>query len=273
MPDIPVLDVPTYDEELAGVRAEYVSRAKARGVEITAFVETDPAEILMESFAYRMWLRNMDWRERLARSYVSEAEGDDLLALAADRGIYPSQGLLDEQIRNLIRQRPASYSTAGPAPAYRFFAMSVEGVADVGITKPQDGTVQAAVAGFAEDGTSLAAPSDALVAAVAAALDRKRVRPWTDTVNVVKAAAKAVDVTAALTLADGAGSSVRAGAEAALRAFVAGRTERVGQMLPVSAIYAHLSQPGVERVQLTKPAADVAATAVQWVELGTVTIT
>lgn len=274
MRGIPVLDVPSYEDELAAVRKEYVTRAKRKGVEITAFVESDPAEILMEAFAYRMWVRNMDWRDRLRRSYVSEAEGDDLLELAADRGIYPASGLTTEQIRTLIRQRPASYSTAGPLAAYRFWAMSLPEVADAGITKPADGEIQAAVVGFAQDGNSLATPTDGTVALVVQALDPVRIRPWTDDVTVVKADPKVVDVTAALTIADDADSSgARAAAEAALRAWWALRPEKVGQAVPVSAIYAMLSQPGVEKVTLTKPAGDAAVASDEWAELGTVAIT
>lgn len=119
------------------------------------------------------------------------------------------------------------------------------------------------------DGTADAA----LLGAVEAVLSNPEIRQLNDSVFVASAQILTVNVTATLTLAAGPGAeAVEAASRARLDALLAD-ARRLGRSLPRSAIFAALTTPGVERVTLAAPAADVEATPVQAIAPGVVTIT
>ena len=97
----------------------------------------------------------------------------------------------------------------------------------------------------------------ALLAAVLTTLSAEDVRPLTDQVLVQAAEIVPYTITAALTVYPGPdAATVRAAAAAATTAYAAS-VHRLGYDVTLSGLYAALHQPGVQRVALTAPAADL----------------
>ena len=224
----------------------------------------------MEAIAYRETVLRADFRERMRRSYVQFATGDDLAALARQHGITIAEGESVESIRARIFDAPAAYAAAGPFAAYRHWARSVDGVDLVGVTSPSAGTVKVVCAARGEDGDWIAATTETLDA-VTAILDAEERRPATDTVEVVAVTPVEVAVTATIThdLEPGALDA----AEAALVDWLRTRPRPIGADVPISAIYAALTVAGVTAVTLSAPTASVDITDEQVAVPGTITLT
>ena len=263
-----LIDQPSFEEVLAALRQAVLDRWP----EWSATVESDPVQIVLEALAYRETVLRGDFRERMRRSYVQFATGDDLAALAEQHGVTIAEGESVESIRARIYDAPAAYAVAGPLAAYRHWARSVEGVDLAGVSSPAAGEIQVVCAARDPDTGDWAAAAAAAVAAVTALLSGEDLRPATDDVSVQAVAPLEVDVTAALTT-DGATAGVLDAAEAALLAWLRTRPQAVGSDVPLSGIYAALTVEGVTAVALTLPAASVAVAVTQVAVPGVVTLT
>lgn len=173
----------------------------------------------------------------------------------------------DERYRERIRTAPERYSVAGSVEAYRHHALSVSSaIADVAVTNPLSGVVRLYV--LATTGL----PSAALLTEVSAAVSGERVRPLTDTVEVVPPTEVPYQITATIYPIQGADPvAVMAGAKAAAQAY----RDRLGASLgrdivPNQIIAALQNVPGVHNVALTSPAARV-LTSGEWAN-GTVAL-
>jgi len=281
LPPPDVIETLAYEAILDALKADFSARWPA----FDAWVESDPALKLLEVAAYRELL----WRQRVndgARAVMlASAGGADLDHLAAlmsvarrvldpgDAQAAPPRAPVledDATLRRRVQLALEAATAAGTAGRYMFYALGADPrVADAAITSPQPGDVLATILSTDGDGTADAA----LLTAVEAVLKNPAIRQLNDSVFVAGAQILTVAVTATLTLAPGPGAEVaEAAARAGLDALLA-RTRRLGRSLPRSAIFAALTVPGVERVALAAPAADVEATATQAVSPGVVTIT
>lgn len=200
----------------------------------------------------------------------------------------------DEELRRRILLAPHSFSVAGPERAYAYHAQSASGdVLDAGATSPESddivelvmgvladhaaagplvaamaaalgsavwpGTVIVSVLSRTGDGT---APGDTLDA-VEAMLTDDAVRPLTDEVIVQSADIVEFLIAAQLWLYAGPDPDlILQTAIDSLNALLA-RARRLGRDIPRSAIVAALHVAGVQRVELTAPAADVVITPLQ----------
>lgn len=175
----------------------------------------------------------------------------------------------DERLRERIRLAPEMFSTAGPRLAYRFAAMSASPlVVDVAVDSPVPGMVRLyplTAAGF---------PSPEIKALVLAAASAEDVRPLCDGVEVADPVEMVFPVTAELTLyrdADATGTLVRA--EAALAQACERIAGGLGRDVVRSQLIAALSVPGVYRVNLVSPNADMVVPAHGWAHATTTAVT
>ncbi len=237
--------------------------------------EADPAYKVLESAAYRELLLRQRVNDGARAVLLATARGRDLDNLAALLGVErqvvtpadpdafpPVEAVYetDERLRLRTQLAPSAISTAGPVSSYRYHALSAGSqVLDVAVSSPAPGSVTVTV--LARDGNGLADAD--LLAAVTAALNDESVRPLGDVLTVQSAAIVDYQVTAELTIGAGPDSdAVLAAATAAVTAYTAS-ARRIGQAVPLSALYAALHVEGVAAVSLTAPAADVAIDAAE----------
>ena len=241
----------------------------------TAWVESDPAQKLLELAAYR----ELGVRQRVNDSakaiMPAYAIGSDLDQIAArynvarlvidpgDPAAVPPRDPVYEADADLRRRMLLAFeglSTAGPVGAYLFHTLSASGdVLDASVESPTPGLVVVSVLSRTGDGTA----SSPLQAAVDAALNAETVRPLTDTVQVRSATIVPFTVDATLTLYPGPDTAVvMADAEARLLAYVADN-HRLGRDITRAGLIAALVTAGVQNVDLATPAADIEITPAQ----------
>lgn len=251
-------------------------------------LESEPVTKLIELLAYRELLTRARVNDAARATMLATATGADLDNLAALLGVArltitpanpeaipPVAAVMegDASLRSRTQLALEGFSTAGPSGAYLYHALSASGeVLDASVISPSPGDVVVTVLSRIGNG----APSEALVATVAAAINDERVRPLCDNAITQGASITPYVVTATLTMLPGPDPEVaRANAEAALRAYVA-EAHRLGRAVRRSGLYRALHIPGaVESVTLTSPAADIlcAPTHAPWCSAVTVTIT
>lgn len=247
MPEIDLsrLPPPTVVEPLdyEAILAEIVADFLGRSPEYSAFVESDPAMKLLEVAAYREMLLRWRINEAAKQNLLAFAEGTNLDHLVALAGVARQTGESDARLLRRFRLSLDALSVAGPRGAYEFHALSADpAVESVTVTTPVPGDVRLVIVGGAHaDGL----PSAELVATVVAALDDARVRPLTDTVEVLPARNICYQVAVELTVEDGPDRAlVRAAAETAVRAYLLDR-HRVGGVVYRHAIIGAAHVPGV----------------------------
>lgn len=233
-------------------------------------LESDPITKLLEENAYR----EITLRQRVndaARSVMlAYALGADLDQIGGNFGVErlvidagdptaipPVAATLesDDDYRRRILLSLESYTTAGSEASYRYHALSASGlVADAKAVSPALGQVTVYVLSRTGNG----AADDQLLETVAAALNVAEVRPMTDQVTVLSAGIVEYTIEAALIISSGPDADVvRVSALAAAAAYAA-EQHRLDADISLSGIYRALHQPGVERVDLTAPAGNIA---------------
>jgi len=235
----------------------------------TLALESEPIAILLQENAYREALLRQHINDAARAVMLASASGADLTHLGALFGVArqvitpadptaipPVAAVLesDASLRARIQLAPESYTSCGTFEAYRFHALAARAdVLDAAVLRPEPGTVRIVVLSAEGDGT----PSAAQIADVLSKLQARDLRSVNDTVEVVPASVRPYYVQATLTLYPGpAAQPVIDQAQAALAAY-AQTTHRLGYDVSLSGIYAALHQPGVQRVTITTPAADI----------------
>lgn len=270
--DLAALPVPKlikpldFEEILSSWKSDFTTRYPEAAKVLD--LASEPLVKLMETGAYRELLLRQRVNEAARGVMLAYATGSDLDQLAALTPVsrlqltkgdpdamppVPPTFESDAAFRRRIRMAPKGFSVAGPAAAYRFHGMSVPGVRDISVTSPGPCRVNVAVLGT--DGV----PSDTLVQQVRSLLEDHNIRPLTDHVSV--GAAEPVLYKISATLYFGAGPDPKVALEAAKKALDA-YIDRCGMLsvgVALSGIHAALHQPGVQRVVLTSPDADVPA--------------
>lgn len=260
---------------------------KLRDSGFDALVESDPAYKVLEVAAYRELVIRQRVNDAARAVMLAFATGTDVDQLAAlqdverlvldpgDPDAVPPVAATYEADDRLVERTqlaPESQSTAGPSGAYEFHAKSADAkVLDVDVDTPAASQITLTVLSTEGDGTPDQALLDAVTAAVA---DDKKVRPLTDQVTVQAATIANFTVDATLTVYPGPDSEViRQAAEDAVTAYVVS-CHKLGYDVTLSGIYAALHVPGVQKVTLTAPVADlvVAANAASYCTAITVAI-
>ncbi|SMH59462.1 baseplate assembly protein [Azospirillum agricola] len=265
LPPPTILEALSYEAILAGMKADL----KARLPDWTADLESDPVNKLLEACAYRELLLRQRANEVVRANLLAFAAGADLDHLAAFYGVARLEGETDAALRLRIQNRVQGWANAGGAAHYRYWALSASpDVQDAAVSSPFPGRVRIAVLARTGDGT----PDAALLDAVKAVVLRDDVRVLTDTVEVVGATIKPVDLTARLWLYPETPEQVFTETVAAFPSTLA-QARGMGWDLTRSWVISRLHVGGVHRVELDGPAADVACGPDECVALGTISIT
>ncbi|MCX8962702.1 baseplate assembly protein [Erwinia psidii] len=272
LPAPDVVETLDYETLLAERKATLVSLYPADqqdAIARTLALESEPVVKLLEENAYREVILRQRINEAAQAVMVAYALADDLDQLGANNGvprltltaanntaIPPVAAVMesDDDYRVRIAAAFEGLSVAGPTGAYEYHARSADGrVADASAISPSPACVTITV--LSREGNGVAAAD--LLAVVDAALNDEDVRPVADRVTVRSAAIVDYAVDAVLYLYPGPEAEpIRAAAEARLAAFVSAQA-RLGRDIRKSALYAALHVEGVQRVELSEPAADV----------------
>lgn len=232
-------------------------------------LESDPLNKLLQESAYREVILRQRINDSCRAVMLAFASGNDLDQLGA---LFEVERLVvtpgnptaippvvevkesDDRFRQRIQLALEGITTAGSIGSYIFHTLSASAlVKDVAITRPVPGTVRVTV--LSTVGTGI--PASELLDTVTAALNDEDVRPLCDTVEVTAAQITNYIITATLTFYSGPDMAlVRDAAEAAVRKYVE-EHHRLGHDITRSGLFAALHQPGVQKVTLTAPAADV----------------
>lgn len=240
-----------------------------RDPSFTALVESDPAYKILEVAAYRELLirqRVNEASESVMLAYAAGADLDQiaarydvqrLLIQAADDTTTPPTAAVyedDDSLRRRVQLSFEGFSTAGPTGAYIFHALGADAdVKDVSVASAIPGQVDVYVLSRTGNGE---APTDTLDA-VTAALNTESIRPLCDTVNVQSATIVEYSIVATIYTYSGPDPQVvMDNSQASGEAFGA-NNHRLGRDIGLDGVYAALRLPGVQRVALTSPSADI----------------
>ena len=269
--DLSQLPAPAIVEELdyETIRAAMLADLVARMPSFSALLESDPVVKLLEICAYRELVLRQRVNDATRGVMLAKAVGSDLDHLAALFGVQrfvldagdataipPVAPTLesDADFRRRVQLSLEGFSTAGPVGAYIYHALSAHpDVLDASADSPLPGDVVVTV--LSRTGNGAASPT--LVAAVQAALSADDVRPLCDTVGVQSATIVNWHIAATLTCYAGPDRAVILAAAQAAAAAYAADQHRLGRDVTLSGIYAALHRPGVQRVTLVNPVADI----------------
>lgn len=263
--DLASLPTPAVIESLSfeTIFEELLAEFQSRYPDYSALLASDPAVKLLEVAAYREVLLRNRINAAAKASLLAFATGSDLDHLAAFYGVTRLTDETDEALRFRTRQRIIGFANAGGAAHYRYWALSASPeVADVEVDSPEPGRVRINVLAKGEEQTV----SNAVLEAVRAVVLRDDIRVLTDTVEVVPAELIPVTVVARIWLYPdtpmAALDAIRTRFKEALAA-----QSGLGWDLTPSWVIGELQRPGVHKVELLSPTADIRANANQAVRL------
>ena len=284
----------------------------------TLALESEPLTKLLQVCAYRELLLRQRVNEASRGVMLPYALGADLDNLGALFGVerlligegdaeatppIPPTYENDDELRLRIQLALDGLSTAGPARAYIYHALSASGEVldasvdtptfaratvsqaiidqlpansivlqvgyDAGLAEPMPGDVVVTVLSRDGNGT----PSGDVLEAVDVALNSESVRPLTDNVHTQSASVVDFTIDAALYTYPGPDTNVvLATAQAGMETYLE-ENKRLGRSITRSGVFAALHVAGVQRVELTSPAADVNCTVSQAANNTGITIT
>lgn len=265
--------------DAADIFTRWLARLRELDPEFDALVESDPAYKQGEINAYQLTLAFQRVNDAVRAVFLASARGADLDQIGAgfnvsrlvinpgDPDAVPPVDPVyedDDAFRERIQLSWAQLNTAGARNAYRFYAKSADNdVLDADAYGPEThnrpGEVDVYV--LSRTGNGEATPS--LTEKVMSELSADEVRPLTDYVSVKSATIVSYAVTAELGIPDGpSAQTVLEHAISTLTSYTQ-LSHRINGLVPLSAIYAALQQPGVSRVRLISPVADLEAAAGQ----------
>lgn len=265
--------------DAADIFTRWLARLRELDPEFDALVESDPAYKQGEINAYQLTLAFQRVNDAVRAVFLASARGADLDQIGAgfnvsrlvinpgDPNAVPPVDPVyedDDAFRERIQLSWAQLNTAGARNAYRFYAKSADNdVLDADAYGPEThnrpGEVDVYV--LSRTGNGEATPS--LTEKVMSELSADEVRPLTDYVSVKSATIVSYAVTAELDIPDGPDAqTVLEHAISTLTSYTQ-LSHRINGLVPLSAIYAALQQPGVSRVRLISPVADLDAAAGQ----------
>jgi phage-related baseplate assembly protein len=270
-PDI--VETIDYETLLAERKARLVSLYPAdQQAEVAAALalESEPMNIALQENAYREVVLRQRVNDAARAVMLAYAKGKDLEHLAA---LFEIERLTiteadpandidavyedDTDLRARTQLAPQGFSVAGPEGAYISHARNADGlVLDASAVSPAPKEVVVTVLSRDGDGTADAA----LVEKVRVALASDNVRPLTDFVTVQSATIKQYAVRATLIFFAGPDRSVAlAEANKQVKKYT-DDMHKLGMAITLDGVYAAARAPGVQKVLLAEPAADIPAT-------------
>jgi phage-related baseplate assembly protein len=167
----------------------------------------------------------------------------------------------DDHYRARIQAAPNQFSVAGPANAYRYWALSADpSIIDVQVVSSAPGTIDVFILTGPISVQPASAPNNVGIAGatilqkVQSLLSSDTVRPLTDTVIVHPVTEVDYSIAGTIVLyADADPTATMAAANAAAVQFAINQASRIGRDIVISQLVAALSVPGVYEVILTSP--------------------
>ncbi len=191
LPEPNMLKMPTYEQVLAENVTLFTSL-----VPDYEPLDSDPYQLMLQAFAYRELYLCQAFNNKFKSQLLLHSKGSDLDLLAADEyQLARLDGEEDEAFRERILRSLDGYSTAGSIESYEYHAYSVSSdITDVKAYSPTKGVVHVVIASSTID------IDDELKAKVEERLNQDKVRPLTDTVNVVIAEVLTPEIVATVEL-------------------------------------------------------------------------
>ncbi|WP_409249242.1 baseplate J/gp47 family protein [Enterobacter hormaechei] len=265
--------------DAADIFTRWLARLRELDPEFDALVESDPAYKQGEINAYQLTLAFQRVNDAVRAVFLASARGADLDQIGAgfnvsrlvinpgDPDAVPPVDPVyedDDAFRERIQLSWAQLNTAGARNAYRFHAKSADNdVLDADAYGPETHNRPGEVDVYVLSRTGNGEASPGLTEKVMNKLSADEVRPLTDYVSVKSATIVSYAVTAELDIPDGPDAqTVLEHAISTLTSYTL-LSHRINGLVPLSAIYAALQQPGVSRVRLISPVADLEAAAGQ----------
>lgn len=265
--------------DAADIFTRWLARLRELDPEFDALVESDPAYKQGEINAYQLTLAFQRVNDAVRAVFLASARGADLDQIGAgfnvsrlvinpgDPDAVPPVDPVyedDDAFRERIQLSWAQLNTAGARNAYRFHAKSADNdVLDADAYGPETHNRPGEVDVYVLSRTGNGEASPGLTEKVMSELSVDEVRPLTDYVSVKSATIVSYAVTAELDIPDGPDAqTVLENAISTLTSYTL-LSHRINGLVPLSAIYAALQQPGVSRVRLISPVADLEAAAGQ----------
>ncbi|TDE19292.1 baseplate assembly protein [Vibrio owensii] len=270
--DMPKLPKPAVIEELdyEQILLEWIERYKALDPDYQDVNESDPVYKLIEVAAFReMVLRQRvnDGAHATMLAYAVDEDLDviganfDVPRLVIDEGdpnaVPPRERIMEsnEAFRYRIQLSNRAKNTAGSADDYEFWALSADGRVKSIATDSPKGTLVVTVSVLSHEGNGTA--SSDLIKLVEDTLTPKGTRPLSDEVVVQSANINEFPVVAELELFSGPDQSeVLKASREQLDKWLAD-SHRQGIDLTLDGFYAALRVPGVYKVHMTSPSADI----------------
>ncbi|BBQ26438.1 baseplate assembly protein [Aeromonas sp. WP2-W18-CRE-05] len=253
--------------------AEMLADLQSRDPVFSALVESDPAYKILEVAAYREVLLRQRVNESAKAVMLAFAQGADLDQIGGNYNVArlvlvpgdpdaipPTDDVMeaDDDYRLRIILSLEGYTTAGSIGSYVYHALSASGdVLDVGVDSLVPGLVNIAV--LSRTGTGV--PPQATLDAVIAATNAETVRPLCDTVAVSAADVVNFQINAVLDFFPGVGQQQVLDAATTSAQAYATEMHKLGMDITLDGVYAALRRPGVQKVNLSSPAADIP---IQW---------
>lgn len=265
--------------DAADIFTRWLARLRELDPVFDVLVESDPAYKQGEINAYQLTLAFQRVNDAVRAVFLASARGADLDQIGAgfnvsrlvinpgDPDAVPPVDPVyedDDAFRERIQLSWAQLNTAGARNAYRFHAKSADNdVLDADAYGPETHNRPGEVDVYVLSRTGNGEASPSLREKVMSELSADEVRPLTDYVSVKSATIVSYAVTAELDIPDGPDAqTVLEHAISTLTSY-ARLSHRINGLVPLSAIYAALQQPGVSRVRLISPVADLEAAAGQ----------
>ncbi|EGJ51837.1 baseplate assembly protein [Desulfocurvibacter africanus] len=225
---------------------------------VLVFETTAPAEIEANKFYVDVTARCWE-AGTIGNGYVTGQINrlmDALLDVTAVTNTTESAGGCDEEDDEHFRERvvisPESFSTAGPAEAYVYWAKSASAlVSDVSVHSPAPGRVEVRL--LLAGGET---PGPEILALVTEALTAEKRRPLTDSVEVLAPTPVPFDleVTYWVNSEDKlALATIQAAVNAAVDEYVAWQVARLGRDLNPSELISRIRAAGAKRVEVASP--------------------
>ena len=265
--------------DAADIFTRWLARLRELDPEFDALVESDPAYKQGEINAYQLTLAFQRVNDAVRAVFLASARGADLDQIGAgfnvsrlvinpgDPDAVPPVDPVyedDDAFRERIQLSWAQLNTAGARNAYRFHAKSADNdVLDADAYGPETHNRPGEVDVYVLSRTGNGEASPSLTEKVMSELSADEVRPLTDYVSVKSATIISYAVTAELDIPDGPDAQTVLEHSISTLTSYTQLSHRINGLVPLSAIYAALQQPGVSRVRLISPVADLEAAAGQ----------
>jgi phage-related baseplate assembly protein len=271
LPKPAILEDLSVEAILAERKAKFLELAPSYGLFYdVSGLESDPGVILMEEASYRETLLRARGNDIARAYYLAYAVGAEVDHLGSFYDCLRIPGEADDRYKERIVLAIQGRSTGGTAPRYRSVAMGASLRVRDAVVYTEGTSPQVKIAVYSTENNGVA--DTALLNAVTAAVTADNVRMVNDSILVRSAVVQVVPVTADIWLLPSTDVSLLTTLQNTIPTTWANESG-IGQDLTISWLISKLMVPGVQRVNVTSPAANVVMNPYEAVRISTLTLT